>query len=413
MKPIRLATIALVLGAVSSCSVYGQSPGYGPPQGPPPGYDYDRGYDSWPSPRDEVGFFYDELSPWGDWVMTRDYGWAWFPRYVRPYWRPYTDGRWVVTEYGWTWVSFEPFGWATYHYGRWAWDPRFGWLWVPGTIWAPAWVSWQHGGGYVGWAPLPPEVGYEMGFGMRLGGFDLSIGIQPDHYSFVPERSFLEVHVSKYLVPTARNVSIIRETTNITSYANDGDRVVNRGVDVRRIEQATGQRVQQRRVAAAPAKAPSAVERDEVRIYRPQRQQLEKVRVGPRVNAGLRPETPAAGTGAAKPPVERRDAPDRVVAPRAEQVPPTDEKQLEKQERREQQELARFQAEEQRKLDRIQRQETAKVRGQAERVQVEKRHGVEREALQQQQRKATQQLEARQKAKRQAAQAKPLVRNKR
>jgi uncharacterized protein YraI len=34
--------------------------------------------------------------------------------------RPYTVGRWVFTDrYGWMWASSEPFGWATYHYGRW------------------------------------------------------------------------------------------------------------------------------------------------------------------------------------------------------------------------------------------------------------------------------------------------------
>jgi hypothetical protein len=32
-----------------------------------------------------------------------------------------------------------------------------GWGWVPGTMWGPAWVSWRSGGGYAGWAPLPPR----------------------------------------------------------------------------------------------------------------------------------------------------------------------------------------------------------------------------------------------------------------
>ncbi len=194
VKPIQMAAIALLLGAVTTGAGYSQSPGYGshPESRPSQDYDrdHDRGYDDESSPRVDVGFFYDELSPYGDWVQTRDYGWAWFPRNVHPYWRPYTDGRWVTTDYGWTWASNEPFGWATYHYGRWERDPRFGWLWVPGTVWGPAWVSWQYGGGYVGWAPLPPSVGFEANIGIRLGSFDFNIGIRPDAYSFVPERSF-------------------------------------------------------------------------------------------------------------------------------------------------------------------------------------------------------------------------------
>ena len=87
MKPIRLASIALLAGALISCVAYGQSPGYGSPPGSQPpyndnrgyndgqGYDdrgYDsRGYDDRRSPGMDVGFFYDELSPYGDWVMHR------------------------------------------------------------------------------------------------------------------------------------------------------------------------------------------------------------------------------------------------------------------------------------------------------------------------------------------------------
>ena len=54
------------------------------------------------------------------------------------------------------WVSNEPFGWATYHYGRWGFSNRVGWFWVPGNRWAPAWVAWRSSNDYLAWAPLPP-----------------------------------------------------------------------------------------------------------------------------------------------------------------------------------------------------------------------------------------------------------------
>src|SRR5262245_18206155 len=71
-----------------------------------------------------VGFsyFYDDLAPYGRWVDYSPYGWCWAPYDVGPYWRPYYDGSWAYTEFGWTWVSDEPWGWATYHYGRWQFD---------------------------------------------------------------------------------------------------------------------------------------------------------------------------------------------------------------------------------------------------------------------------------------------------
>ena len=408
----RPATIAILLGVVTGGAAYAQSPGYGPPPASQSTYDdrhyddryYDeRHYNNRHSPRGDVGFFYEELSPYGDWVLTRDYGWAWFPYDVHPYWRPYSDGRWVVTEYGWTWVSYEPFGWATYHYGRWARDPRFGWLWVPGTIWGPAWVSWQHGGGYLGWAPLPPAVGFESGVGIRLGGFNLVAGIRPDAYSFVPERSFLDPHLSRHMVPTARNVTIIHNTTNITNYTIVNNRVVNRGADARRIEQVTGQRVPSLRVAATQSKGRTEVTKSEVRIYRPERQKLESVRIGPSANAGLRAGTPPTVQDNGRPATQRRDAPEFEVAPRAVPGPRIDPQQLDQIERREQQDLREYQADERRKVDELQQQEIARVSAQAERENVARRHQVEQEALLQQQRIAAQQLEVRQKAKRESA----------
>ena len=407
MKLIRPITIALLLGVCTSLSVYGQSPRYGPPPGSRPSYDYDRDYYEAPTPGVEVGFFYDELSPYGDWVLTRDYGWAWFPRDVHPYWSPYTEGRWVITEYGWTWVSYEPFGWATYHYGRWVRDSRFGWLWVPGTTWGPAWVSWQHGGGYVGWAPLPPAVGFEIGIGIRLGGFDLNIGIRPDAYTFVSERSFLEPRLRGHLVPRARNVTIIHNTTNVTNYTYVDNRVVNRGVEVRRIEQATGRHVRPLRVASARTKRQSEVATSEVRIYRPEKRQLDSVRVAARATPELRAEKPRAGRDQGPPAANRRDAPEVRVAPRLDRLPRLDPRQLEQRERREKQELVRHQAAEKQQIEKLYRRDLAKAPAQAERNQVEKRHQAEREALQQGQRSAAQQLAARQQLKRQALAAKP------
>src|SRR4051794_37308139 len=104
----------------------------------------------------DFGVFYDNLAPYGNWIQRANYGWVWTPKDVAATWRPYQAGHWVWSDEGWTWLSDEPFGWATYHYGRWYQDAELGWAWVPGNDWAPAWVSWQEGNDYVGWAPLPP-----------------------------------------------------------------------------------------------------------------------------------------------------------------------------------------------------------------------------------------------------------------
>ncbi|HUP20873.1 MAG TPA: FecR family protein [Gemmatimonadota bacterium] len=100
-----------------------------------------------------LAYYDDELSRHGSWVNISQYGWAWRPS-VAAGWRPYHHGYWMRSRLGClTWVSYEPWGWVPYHYGRWSYDPYYGWFWVPGIGYAPAWVYWWYGNGYLGWAP--------------------------------------------------------------------------------------------------------------------------------------------------------------------------------------------------------------------------------------------------------------------
>jgi len=169
-----------------------------------------------------VDFFYDNLEPHGDWREVGDYGYCWQPRDVGSDWRPYSDGRWVYTDAGWTWDSNEPFGWAVYHYGRWVDVGNVGWVWVPGTEWGPGWVSWRHSPQYVGWAPLPPEARFLLAIGLN-SWVDDYYDIGPSHYRFVDNRNFGSRRLNTVFVDQRQNVSIIHQTTNITniSYINN------------------------------------------------------------------------------------------------------------------------------------------------------------------------------------------------
>jgi hypothetical protein len=199
---------------------------------------------------DPTAVFYSQLSPYGSWTYRDGYGQVWVPK-VDAGWRPYTTGHWVYTDEGWAWVADEPWGWAAFHYGRWFYDAQVGWGWVPGTVWAPAWVAWRNGGGYVGWAPLPPTVGWSAGVGLDVGGVDVSFGIRPESYCFVSEGAILEPRVAMVIVPAGRNVTIIRGTTNITNITVVNNRVVNRGIAVEQIERVTGRPVPRLQIAAA------------------------------------------------------------------------------------------------------------------------------------------------------------------
>ena len=166
-------------------------------------------------------FFYDNLSPYGEWSEVDGYGTVWHPSDVDEDWAPYTDGYWSYTDAGWTWVSYEDWGGICYHYGRWVQVDDYGWCWVPDYEWGPAWVSWRKNDHYVGWAPLPPEARWrrETGFGVWV---DTQFDIGPLSFRFcnvedfgapVLRHVFLQlgrVHVHHVLGPHVEPILAIR-----------------------------------------------------------------------------------------------------------------------------------------------------------------------------------------------------------
>ena len=176
--------------------------------------------------------FFAELSRFGDWFETSEYGFVWQPADLRtnPAWRPYTRGRWVHSDQGWTWLSDEPFGWAVYHYGRWVLLAKQGWVWVPGDDWAPAWVSWRQNDDYLGWAPLPPETLYDDVYDYDPG-IDVAYDVAPEYYNFVPVDYFYEP-VEPYCVPRVRVTTIVINTRNVTRFAVHERRIHCNGPDL-------------------------------------------------------------------------------------------------------------------------------------------------------------------------------------
>jgi uncharacterized protein YraI len=223
----------------------------------------------WKRPREEgfvnTGIFYKRLAPYGSWVWIQGQ-YVWVPSRVDRSWRPYTRGRWVYTDRGWTWVSNEPFGWATYHYGRWGFSNRVGWFWVPGSRWAPAWVSWRESDDYLAWAPMPPA--YDGGINVNV-----SIGTVPDYYwQVVPSRSFLSDDLQGQIVRDRNRQRPILERSRAlgnTTITNNNV-VVNNVVNVTYVEEKTQEKVVERKITRAKdAKAAGKVEGDAVEIFQP------------------------------------------------------------------------------------------------------------------------------------------------
>ena len=236
----------------------------------------------------DVNFFYDNLKNDGSWFNTTEFGDVWQPyiAYKSDAWKPYTDGYWSYTDGGWMFVSYEDFGWAVYHYGRWTQLKDIGWAWVPGTEWAPAWVTWREsspdgsaaqpapgngqqpppanvsatttdapapgqdngappppagagadgsGGGappsgvsqnYVGWAPLPPEpdaVAYNEGYAYGPT-VDVDYGIDPYDYSFVDAQFFGAPYLGAVIFDPFQSYYCCDHSVNVSNfyYSNRG-----------------------------------------------------------------------------------------------------------------------------------------------------------------------------------------------
>ena len=241
--------------------------------------------------------FYDELSPYGQWVYDPEYGNVWVPNEDGDF-RPYgSRGQWVMTDYGNTWVSDDPWGWACYHYGRWTYNGYYGWIWVPGYEWAPAWVSWRYGGGYAGWAPMAP--GYSVGVGY---------GCPDSWWVFVGPQYLYRHDYYNYWRGPAYNRTYINQTTIINNVYVDNSTHVqyNYGPRASTIEATTHAPVQVYRVSQGYRPGSAAIQQNTVNIYRPNvnRNSVSTARPtnviqAPR-NIG-RPEAAAANNGTRQP----------------------------------------------------------------------------------------------------------------
>lgn len=176
---------------------------------PPPPPDQDEGIppaDALPPAQTPDEYAFEQgLSPYGRWVDTPEYGRVWVPSGTGPDWQPYADGRWVDTEWGWSFASTVPWGWATYHYGRWGFGLGVGWFWVPGFVWAPAWVSWRYSPGFVCWAPFAP-AGFV--FGRHWPGWVVVPGTHFTH------------PIPRFRVPPARSAPMVRAANPVAAIAS-------------------------------------------------------------------------------------------------------------------------------------------------------------------------------------------------
>jgi len=210
--------------------------------------------------------FYDELTPYGTWIDDPTLGYVWAPN-VDQNFKPYvTNGHWAYTDYGWTWVSDFSWGWAPFHYGRWTVDARYGNIWIPDTVWGPAWVSWRQSDGYVGWTPMGPgvDINYAMGN---------SYNVPFDNWYFVRDYDFLQYDLFRFRLGRDLCFNIFNSSLFCRNYGYDSYRHNNYFFGPRRdvIQRYTGYAINQMHIRDYNRPGQS-YDRSYLNIYRPQMQ---------------------------------------------------------------------------------------------------------------------------------------------
>ncbi|MGO8701945.1 MAG: DUF6600 domain-containing protein [Limisphaerales bacterium] len=212
----------------------------------------------------DSNFFYNDLAPYGAWVEVPDYGLSWQPAVetIDADWCPYLDrGQWIDSDSGWYWLSDYTWGWAVFHYGRWIREPRFGWVWVPGKVWAPGWVAWRSTGDYYGWGPLPPGASV-------LGA---ASAVTASSFVFVPANHFLSRQLRGKVVPPARAASLFAKSQLLKNYSLVSDKIVHGGVSREEVAAATGKALKpvKLRSVSSPEAVSEVVDRSSLPVCRP------------------------------------------------------------------------------------------------------------------------------------------------
>ena len=208
--------------------------------------------------------FYDQLSPYGQWVDYPDYGYVWLPNVGSDFYPYSSEGRWVMTEYGWTWLSNYDWGWAPFHYGRWDYDNFYGWYWVPDNIWGPAWVIWRRAPGYYGWTPMGPG----MNIGNNYGSYYSNYG---NRWIFVTDRYFGSDNFNNYYASPNDYNMLLSNSTVINNIYVDNSRQITyvSGPTKSDVREVTGRRVSSYVIKEDNVPGQSLSNR-QLRIYKPQ-----------------------------------------------------------------------------------------------------------------------------------------------
>ncbi len=199
------------------------------------------------------------------------------------YYQPYTNGQWINTDAGWYFRAATPVEEVTHHYGRWVYSPMAGWVWVPGRVWAPAWVDWREEDTYIAWSPVPPSV-YIVN----------NVVVVPppvviaERYVVVEKRYFVEPMVYKYMYKEHNGKIKIKEWRRLDGVMVVNNTVIDRGPDITIIRNATGRDITTVKIDRVNSLSKIEYTDTKIKTYSPEFKKVKEK--GSRKNSFTKPE---------------------------------------------------------------------------------------------------------------------------
>ena len=144
------------------------------------------------------------LNPYGTWSKI-DGQWAYTPLDREP---PYTNGRWLYTEYGWYWKGNHPHSWLTEHYGYWKRSEDKVWSWFPGPDWLAEIVEFR---------ATPTHIGWRSGAVDRDGNYIEAPEdryAKPEEWTFVTKAQFAGPITPEIVVKASAVENLLLDSTD-------------------------------------------------------------------------------------------------------------------------------------------------------------------------------------------------------
>lgn len=143
----------------------------------------------------------------------------------QPAYVPYSNGQWLNTEQGWYFKAPTPHEEIVHHYGRWINSPALGWVWVPGNVWAPAWVDWRVNDNYIAWTPVPPSI-------RIVAGEIPPVYVTEYDYVVVEKKYFFEPVIYKYTVYEPETIVLVKSMKRPKGLVLVNNMIINRGPEI-------------------------------------------------------------------------------------------------------------------------------------------------------------------------------------